>query len=174
MHNEAARLFKQGILIFIYTMYCLLVGVLGLAFINLTFGNPKNDTTPVSYVGFAVLAATANICFSWARTTNSNSNLFKNIRYCGELSFLSTVLFLLAAIMKYFAVNYNQYDKKPDPNNDLLPTLKIFSATLFIVAYLVACVCFAFIVRILAHRFAKTKLPFVNTSDSFNDTPPKD
>jgi hypothetical protein len=172
MDGDTKRLIKTLVLLILGIPYTFLVLILGLAFITHTFGNPEFDTTPVSYVGFAVLAATSNICFSWARTTNTNSKLFQKIRYAGELGFFSTIIFLLAALLKYFAVNFYHYNK-PDPDNDLVPTVKVIYIVLFLSAYIIACICFAFILRILINKLTQTKFPMIHRTDNFDDTPPE-
>lgn len=95
----------RGLIVVTFLFFYLLFTIcLGLALFLIRFENQKDDTSFLTAFGFAILATTTNICFSWARTTNQNSNLFKTIRYAGEIGFISTILFLLASIAKYFTI----------------------------------------------------------------------
>ena len=64
----------------------------------------RNEEVPITVINicFAVQLGIASVCFSWYRTfSDQKIKLLNSIRRIGESSFLSAVLFLLAAMIKY-------------------------------------------------------------------------
>jgi hypothetical protein len=173
MNQEWKSFFQTLWYAFIGISYLIAIVSLGLTFTLIIFASPKHDTTSVTNILFAILAVTANVCFSWARTVNTNSRLFKTIRYTGELGLLSAILFLLASMMKYFTLNLGTPGvMSTSPPQSMVLSFNIVYAIFFVAAYILATFAFGFILRILVPRFLQTKPPFAKNPNSLDDTPP--
>lgn len=119
----------KGLLVLLLT----LCGTLGCLILFLyAFINDKIDTTSVSNVGFLMLIAIANICFTWARSFEKESlKLSKDLLNAnGGLAIITAIFFLFGSLFKYIYTKTESNDMK-----DMLLGDKHVSQFLFNLSY---------------------------------------
>jgi hypothetical protein len=86
----------------IWLLYVALMALFMGSFIIATmqFSNPKENTTALTNIGFAVLGGISSICFSWSRAIEEKV-MVKDIVSAGEHCFLAALLFLCASAIKF-------------------------------------------------------------------------
>lgn len=133
------------------------VFILGIQVMKSTFANPNIDTTALTNYGFALLAASASICFSWYRTLDEAEfkELKKDVRTCGERGFMSAIFFLLASFFKYCELHQQEFPSKSSFIQSLIVFCQVNYAFMFLCA-------FAFGVHFLLISFAILLRNFIN------------
>lgn len=78
-----------------------LVAVIGAYFGFAQFANPASETAWITNYGFGIVIALASVSFGYARSLEA-PDAKEQIRYCGERFLHSSLLFLVASVVKYF------------------------------------------------------------------------
>lgn len=78
-----------------------LIAVVGMYFGFAQFANPASETAGITNYGFGIVMALASVSFGYARSLDE-SDAKEQIRYCGERFLHSSLLFLVASVVKYF------------------------------------------------------------------------
>lgn len=74
------------------------------AVVNLFMTIQRDETTKLTNLGFAIIAALSALCFSWNRSIITNVELQNFTRKQGERSLLVAILFLVCSGIKYTIV----------------------------------------------------------------------
>jgi hypothetical protein len=99
------------------------------------FLNPKNDTTTITNIGFALLAGLASISFSYSKTIEPTEvKTIKSVVYAGKQAFLSSLMFLMASAFKY-AHLYFEGEKTASAFSNIIRAIPFWvSSILFLMA----------------------------------------
>ena len=76
----------------------------GLYFSFRLLANPESNTINITNYTFAVVAAFSAISFSFARTIENDKETRSMVQYCAERFLHSSILFIVASIVKFFLI----------------------------------------------------------------------
>jgi hypothetical protein len=106
-----------------------------LILVSRVLADTKIDTTPISNIGFAVLAAIASLCFNWAKTFDNNDKkeieIIKKLNRAGAKSIFASICFMSASLSKYVFIKYDKF-------KEALPFALDFFKFLFGIGFLIA------------------------------------
>lgn len=92
---------------YILALTCLITGIASIWVLStVILQNNEIDTINLTNVGFVMLIALSNACFSWSRSLNSTKELLiKNLNDAGVTSILGAISFLFGSLTKYLNSN---------------------------------------------------------------------
>lgn len=91
-------------LLFVY-LFLIFYILFGTFLVHDLFFNKRCETLNLTYYGFAVFAALANICFSYSKTYGNDDRNQVHIKELGERFLYSSIGFLIGSIFNYLTVN---------------------------------------------------------------------
>ena len=103
-----------------------LLAVIGLYFTFKLLANPLVDTVNITNYAFAIVAALSSLAFSYEKTFKGEQK--DKLRYCGERFLHSSILFIIASVIKYFLI---QQEVVSASNNSSVIKLIVFIISLF-------------------------------------------
>jgi hypothetical protein len=80
-----------------------IVALIGLYFTYQVFANTVSDTMPITNYTFAIVIALSSVSFGYARCAG-DEDVKGRAQYCGERFLHSSLLFLVASVVKYFLI----------------------------------------------------------------------
>ena len=80
-----------------------IVALIGLYFTYQVFANPVSDTMPITNYTFAIVITLSSVSFGYARCAG-DEDVKGRAQYCGERFLHSSLLFLVASVVKYFLI----------------------------------------------------------------------
>jgi hypothetical protein len=86
-----------------FPIYCLYLLVLGYAIKMLNA--PKEDALKFLNYSFAFVVALSGLCFAWSACLNAEDKKKDKVTYSGERFFHSSILLLVATLLKFLVVN---------------------------------------------------------------------
>ena len=124
------------------------------------FQNLKDDTTGIINVSIGIAIALSGLSFAMSASSHSESDLKRRINFAGERFFHVAILLILAAVLKYTAL-----DSSPNPTTTdthillkiIVLALNLLSGSLYMVAVLSAHTGIKVISEILWSRMANFK-----------------
>lgn len=137
----------------VHSFIVIYVGVGGYIVMDL-FITRKQDTSFLTYYGFAVFAAFANICFSYSRTFD-NSNTQSYIRGLGERCLFCATGFLIGSLLKYININSTNLFNKLPLSSILWKASEFIGGLFFVMSFSFAAIT---IHSLLDHLFEKIML----------------
>jgi hypothetical protein len=158
--RKIAQYIVSGVLYVIATLLGIMAIVIFFALPISKLGQPTFDTMPITNYCFAIMGGCASICFSWARNVDPlNKKLSKQITFCGERSFLSAIVFVVASAMKFFVVHQADYAIKQ--HSLLLPTMSLLALLSFMLSLIMGVTSLFYMLRLLVKQ--------VNTDKKFDE-----
>jgi hypothetical protein len=79
-----------------------ILAVVGIYFAFKILINPLVDTVSITNYAFAIVIALSSVSFSYEKTYKGETVGKEKLRYCGERFLHSSILFLIASVIKYF------------------------------------------------------------------------
>lgn len=103
--------FIAGILQFIlWHMPISVAALAGLYFAVRLLANPLANTINITNYTFAVVATFSTMSFAFARAIDDDEEAKSTVQYCGERFLHSSILFVIASIVKYFLIQKEVVD----------------------------------------------------------------
>jgi hypothetical protein len=158
--RKITQFITNGLMFALYMLLAILAVVIFFALPFSRLSQPTFDTMPITNPCFAIMGACASICFSWARNVDTlNTKLAKQITFCGERSFLSAIVFVLASALKFFVIHQADYPFKP--NSPLLPIMGVLAVLSFALSLIMGLASLFYMLRLLVKQ--------VNTDKKFDE-----
>jgi hypothetical protein len=134
-----------------------------LLFVIHVLNDYKTDTTPISNLGFAVLAALASLSFNWAKSFDSSIDeerqIIKHLNRAGSRAIFSSICFITASLSKYV---FRDFDKI----KVYLPFQGDFIKFLFGIGYLIP---FSTAFILVFYVIARLSIIYLQTINIFKD-----
>lgn len=100
------------ILSYLFIVFLILISIISIfATLYSTIVDEKKDTIYLTNIGFAVLLALGNICFSWSRAlfSTASDKLRKKLNKAGAESIISAIFFLAGSFAKFTYSHNTQF-----------------------------------------------------------------
>jgi hypothetical protein len=154
--RKTVRLVANGLLFAFFMLLTIFVTAMFFALPITKLGQPTFDTMPITNYCFAIMGGCASICFSWARNVDPlNTKLARQITFCGERSFLSAIVFVVASAMKYFVVHQADFPIKQ--HSPLLPTMSVLALLSFVLSLIVGLSSLFYMLKVLVKQVITDK-----------------
>lgn len=140
-------------LLLVHSFIVIYVAVGGYIVFDL-FVSKKQDTSFLTYYGFAVFAVFANICFSYTRTIE-NEDTQSYLRGLGERFLFSATGFLIGSLLNYVNLNWIKFFNKLPFSSILLNVSEFIGGLFFVASFFFAAIT---IHSLLNHLFEKIML----------------